>query len=387
MFTSQKLITKPGVTFLLPCLNEAETIEKVVNEIKEAFEGVSEMEILISDNGSKDGSISIATALGCRVIHTSRKGYGSALINGISASRHQIIVMGDADGSYNFADSIEMISKIHQGYDLVMGNRFFFPMEKGAMPFLNKYLGNPVLSLLGRVLFKVRIKDFHCGLRAFKKRSIETLNLQSPGMEFASEMVLKASLANLKLGEVPIHFRKDGRSRRPHLRPWRDGWRHLILLFLFSPRYLFAVPALLLLFTGFLIGILGNSGSVNLGSVDLGYRTSVLVAALSILSSLLYGIHIQLHLAQLRLFNRISKKVVFKSSFHPYLFMIIGAVIITFDFMEWKDSGFGTLELGQDLLWFTWGVSLLGVGLVQLLLKGFFRINDLYSRHIVPLEN
>ena len=376
---------KQGISFVIPCLNESETLERVIREIRDSFANETH-EILISDNGSTDKSGEIALQLGCRVIEVQQRGYGSALINGIKNARFQIVVMGDADGSYDFHDSRKMIANIRNGDDLVMGNRFIQPMEKGAMPFLNRYLGNPVLSFIGRRFFKAPIGDFHCGLRAFKKATIERLKLQSTGMEFASEMVLKAALSKIAISEVAINFRKDGRSRKPHLRPWRDGMRHLRLLFLFSPQYLFLTPALIFLSSGFILSLLGRTGSVSVGGYDLSYRTSVLIAALSIISSVLYGIQYNLHISQLRMFaQNVRPKVLWLTRF-SFLLVFLGTAIVASDLVQWRDSGFSTLKTGQNLLLFTWGVSLIGVGLVQILFRVYVKMEEVYSRHAIEFE-
>ena len=231
----------------MPCLNEAETLASCIAKAKAgiAKAGVSG-EIMIADNGSTDDSIQIATQLGARVVPVREKGYGSALRGGIAAASGSWIVMGDADDSYDFSDLDGFIEKLRQGNALVMGCRLpggGGTILPGAMPWKNRWIGNPVLSFVGRLFFRTPIRDFHCGLRAFSKAAIETLDLKTTGMEFASEMVLKATLKRLPMAEVPITLHPDGRSRRPHLRPWRDGWRHLRFMLIYSPRWLFLAPA------------------------------------------------------------------------------------------------------------------------------------------------
>jgi len=212
-------------------------------------------EVLIADNGSSDGSQEIATNSGARVVPIPERGYGSALRGGIAAAKGQYIIMGDADDSYDFTNLSPFLEKLRQGYDLVMGNRFQGGIKPGAMPVLHKYLGNPVLTWLGRLFFGSPCGDFHCGLRGFSKQAIEQLNLRTTGMEFASEMVVKASLYGLKITEVPTTLSPDGRSRPPHLKTWRDGWRHLRFLLMYSPRWLFLYPGLALMFLGFVATI------------------------------------------------------------------------------------------------------------------------------------
>ncbi len=242
------------LTVVMPCLNEAETLETCIRKAHASAADVGvATEILVADNGSTDGSIEIAERNGARVVHVQDRGYGAALRGGIAAARGTYVIMADADDSYALDDLGPFVASLREGADLVMGNRFQGGIEPGAMPFLHKYLGNPVLSFIGRTLFKTGIGDFHCGMRGFRRDAILRLGLQTDGMEFASEMVVRSALAGLDIREVPTTLKPDGRSRPPHLRTWRDGWRHLRFLFLFSPRWLFLVPGALLL----LVGLLG----------------------------------------------------------------------------------------------------------------------------------
>ncbi len=231
------------LTILMPCLNEAETLERCIVKARGflARSGVAG-EVVIADNGSTDGSQAIAEAAGARVVPIPERGYGSALIGGIRAARGRYVVMGDSDDSYDFSRLDEFVTKLREGYDLVMGNRFKGGIMPGAMPPLHRYLGNPVLTTIGRIFFKSPCGDFHCGLRGFDRQAILSLDLQATGMEFASEMVVKATIRGLRITEVPTTLSPDGRSRPPHLRSWRDGWRHLRFLLLFSPRWLFLYP-------------------------------------------------------------------------------------------------------------------------------------------------
>lgn len=239
------------VTVLMPCLNEARTVATCVAKARRFFEeaGMSG-EVLVADNGSNDGSRELAAAAGARVVDVSRRGYGAALMGGIEAASGRFVIMGDADDSYDFSALQQFVAALRNGADLVIGNRFRGGIAPGAMPFLHRYLGNPVLSFIGRLFFRTSIGDFHCGLRGFSRRSIQRLGLITPGMEFASEMVAKAALAGLRIEEVPTTLRPDGRGRPPHLRTWRDGWRHLRFLFLFCPRWLFLYPGVALLLAG-----------------------------------------------------------------------------------------------------------------------------------------
>jgi len=239
------------LTILMPCLNEAETISTCVAKAKSflARAGISG-EVLIADNGSSDGSVALAQRDGARVIAVAERGYGAALRAGVAAARGRFVVMGDADDSYDFSGLDPFIAKLRDGCDLVMGNRFAGGIAPGAMPFLHRYLGNPVLSFIGRAFFRAKIGDFHCGLRGFRRDAILGLDLRSSGMELASEMVVRAAMVNLTIAEVPTKLAVDGRSRPPHLRTWHDGWRHLRFLLMFSPRWLFLYPGLALMALG-----------------------------------------------------------------------------------------------------------------------------------------
>lgn len=231
------------LTILMPCLNEAETIAICVEKARTYLSRTGiHGEVLIADNGSTDGSQEIALRLGARVTSVTEKGYGAALQGGIAAARGRYIIMGDADDSYDFSNLDAFVRRLREGAELVMGNRFQGGIEAGAMPTLHRYLGNPVLSFLGRLLFRLPTGDFHCGLRGFNTERIRALDLRTTGMEFASEMVVRSGLAGLRIEEVPTTLKPDGRSRPPHLRTWRDGWRHLKFLLMHNPRWLFFIP-------------------------------------------------------------------------------------------------------------------------------------------------
>jgi hypothetical protein len=246
------------LTILMPCLNEAETLGRCIVKANAYLKrcGVSG-EVLIADNGSTDGSQAIARENGARVVAIPARGYGSALLGGIRAARGRFVIMGDSDDSYDFSALDPFVAKLREGSQLVMGNRFRGGIRPGAMPALHRYLGNPVLTAIGRLFFRSPCGDFHCGLRGFDRKVILGLDLQAPGMEFATEMVVKATISKLKVAEVPTTLSPDGRSRPPHLRSWRDGWRHLRFLLLFSPRWLFLYP-------GFVLFLLGAIGMVSL---------------------------------------------------------------------------------------------------------------------------
>jgi hypothetical protein len=235
----------------MPCLNEAETIGRCVAEARAAFTRAGLAgEVVVADNGSTDGSRALAEEAGARVVAVRERGYGAALAGGFAVARGVYVVMGDADLSYDFAVVPDFVAALDAGADLVMGSRFRGRIDDGAMPPLHRWLGNPVLSGLGRLFFRARVSDFHCGLRAFRREALERLDLKTTGMEYASEMVVKAALFGLAIAEIPVTLRRDGRSRPPHLRTWRDGWRHLRFLLLYSPRWLFLVPGLALVLLG-----------------------------------------------------------------------------------------------------------------------------------------
>lgn len=262
------------LTILMPCLNEAETLAACIDQARgfltrERISG----EILIADNGSTDGSTGIAETHGARVVHVPVKGYGAALMGGIRASRSNFVIMGDSDCSYDFDHLEPFVERLRAGYDLVMGNRFLGGIHRGAMPFLHKYLGNPVLSFLGRLFFAVPVGDFHCGLRGVRRDRILALGLRARGMEYASEMVVRAALGGLAIAEVPTTLSADGRSRSPHLRTWRDGWRHLRFLLMLTPRWLFLYPGFLLFGIGAIALAAILSGPVAVGHVVLDIHT------------------------------------------------------------------------------------------------------------------
>ncbi len=270
------------LSVVMPCLNEAETLEICITKALRAFAELHiSGEVIVADNGSDDGSQAIAERAGARVVSVETKGYGSALMGGISAARGEFIIMGDADDSYDFSDLGRFIEMLRAGHDLVMGNRFRGGIAPGAMPWHHRYLGNPVLSAIGRLFFHSPAGDFHCGLRAFKRTAVLEMDLRTTGMEFASEMVVKATLKKMSIAEVPATLRPDGRSRPPHLRSWRDGWRHLRFLLLFSPRWLFLYPGLLLMLAGTIAGVWLLQGPIFIANIGFDVQT-LLYAAMAI---------------------------------------------------------------------------------------------------------
>jgi Glycosyl transferase family 2 len=272
------------LTVLMPCLNEAETVATCVRKAAGflAEHGI-DGEVLIADNGSTDGSQQLARDAGARVVAVSEPGYGNALMGGIIAAHGEYVIMGDADDSYDFTGLMPFVERLRAGADMVMGNRFQGGIAPGAMPPLHRYLGNPVLSFVGRLFFRSKIGDFHCGLRGFRRSRVLDLGLQATGMEFASELVVKATLAGHRIEEVPTTLSPDGRSRPPHLRSWRDGWRHLRFLLLFSPRWLFLYPGLFLLALGLAVGLAVAPGPLRVGGITFDVDTLAVAAAMVVI--------------------------------------------------------------------------------------------------------
>jgi glycosyltransferase involved in cell wall biosynthesis len=287
------------VSILMPCLNEAETLAICVRQAVAALRDNNVAgEVLVADNGSTDGSQQIAINEGARVVAVPTRGYGAALLAGIEAAQGKYVLMADADASYDFGHLPRFLTKLEQGNDLVMGNRFSGEIKPGAMPPLHRYLGNPVLSFIGRLFFGIPVRDFHCGIRAMRRDAILGLHLQTTGMEFASEMVVKSSLAGLRIAEVPTTLSPDGRSRPPHLRTWRDGWRHLRFLLLFSPRWLFFYPGVITFFSGLLISLWLLLGPQTVGRWT--FDVDTLTYALGLV---LIGAHISVFAVSARVFG------------------------------------------------------------------------------------
>lgn len=343
------------LTILMPCLNEAETLAVCIDKAHAYLRasGVSG-EVLIADNGSGDGSQAIAVAHGARVVEIATKGYGSALIGGITAAQGKYVVMGDADDSYDFSSLDAFMDRLRAGDELVMGNRFRGGIEPGAMPPLHKYVGNPVLSTIGRMLFRSSIRDFHCGLRGFNRASILELHLQTTGMEFASEMVVKSTLGGLRVSEVPTTLKKDGRSRPPHLRSWRDGWRHLRFLLIFSPRWLFLIPGIASMIVGLLGSIFLSIGPIKLGSIGLDVSSQIYLMALAVVGyqgllfailTKIYAQHEGFNIPRGRNFERLEKRLSLESlALLGVLLFLVGLAVAVGQFSLWAGSGFGALD-------------------------------------------
>ena len=369
------------LSVVMPCLNEARTIGLCVLEAlaSMAQAGIAG-EVVIADNGSTDGSQALAEKHGARVVSIAAKGYGNALRGGIAAARGRYIVMGDADASYDFSHVPRFIEKLREGYDLVMGHRFRGGVLPGAMPWKNRYIGNPVLSFVGRLFFRTGIGDFHCGLRGFSAAAYRRMNLRTTGMEFASEMVIKSVVLHLRVTEVPTTLRPDGRGRPPHLRPWRDGWRHLRFMLLFSPRWLFFYPGLVLMIFGTLLGAALVPGPLKLGHVTLDVHT-MLFAAVGILIgfqavsfavlSKFFAIRAGLRANEEQFENRLGKLtlevglLIGSLLIATGLFLWIGAVWF------WSEQSFGPLQSGLTLRLVIPGSLCLALG-CQLILMSFF---------------
>lgn len=342
------------LSVVMPCLNEAETVEVCVRKALGFFaEHGVDGEVIIADNGSTDGSQQLARDAGARVVPIPDKGYGNALMGGIRSARGTYVVMGDADDSYDFTALMPFLEQLRDGADLVMGNRFKGGIADGAMPPLHRYLGNPVLSFVGRLFFRSKIGDFHCGLRGFRRDSILRLGLQTGGMEFASEMVVKSTLEKLDIREVPTTLSPDGRSRAPHLSTWRDGWRHLRFLMLYSPRWLFFIPGLVLMTVGLVAGIALSLGPVNFGDVTFDVDTLVGASAVVVIGF------------QAVLFALFTKVYAMEEGFLPHdrrvqriidswslerglvvggLLAVAGLVGIITSVMHWQGQSFGQLD-------------------------------------------
>ncbi|HYV10876.1 MAG TPA: glycosyltransferase family 2 protein [Pyrinomonadaceae bacterium] len=369
------------LSILMPCLNEAETLETCIKKAQKALEDLKvHGEVVIADNGSTDGSPEIAASLGARVIHVAEKGYGSALQGGIKAARGKYIIMGDADDSYDFTNLGPFLEKLRDGYDLVMGNRFKGGIAPNAMPPLHKYLGNPVLTGIGRLFFRSPCGDFHCGLRGFSKAAIQRLDLRTTGMEFASETVVKASLHGLRITEVPTTLSKDGRNRPPHLRSWRDGWRHLRFLLLYSPRWLFLYPGLLLMLIGTVASGWLLVGPRVVDGITLDVHT-FLYAAIAIVigyQTVIFAIFTKVFAITEGLLPEDPRlKTLFRyikletGILAGALLLVAGIGLSIYALSFWSSRSFGPLDPSQTLRLVIPAVTLIALGL-QTVLSSFF---------------
>ena len=376
-------IYTPLVSIVIPCLNEEETLAFCVQEAHAALASSAVCgEVLVADNGSIDRSVQNAEENGAQVIHVPDQGYGNALLGGIKAAKGQYIMMGDADGSYDFSELPKFLQKLEAGYDLVMGCRL--PkgggrIEQGAMPWKHRWIGNPTLSFIGRLFFSSQVDDFHCGLRAFRRDAILALNLQTPGMEFASEMVIKASLTGLNITQVPITLRRDQRSRQPHLRSWRDGWRHLRFMLLYAPQWLFIYPGLIQTVLCLACFMILLPGPLHVGSVTFDVNTLLVMGTMALVGYhfLTLGLFIKAYavvsglLPGSRLWKRlVAGRVVEWGIATGICIMLLGMVWLGGALLDWKEAGFGPLPYQKSLRMVIPAMLTLGLG-VHTVFYGF----------------
>lgn len=347
-------MNKIELSIIMPCLNEAETIGRCIEKAKHWLEQSGVIgEIIIGDNGSTDGSQDIAVSYGARIIDIPQRGYGAALFGATMAAQGKYIIMGDSDDSYDFSKLSPFLEKLQSGYDLVMGNRFKGGIQAEAMPWKNRYIGNPLLTGIGRLLFNSQIGDFHCGLRGFSKAAFMRMDLHTTGMEYASEMVIKAALLEMRIAEVPTTLSKDGRSRPPHLRPWRDGWRHLRFMLLFSPRWLFIYPGIAISLLGLTLFILLLKGPIQINKVYFDIHTMVFAGITTLIGYMLLvfgsitriiGISLGL-LPPKRILDYLSGKPILEiGSLLGVISMLTGFFYGITAIIEWGSTHFGTLD-------------------------------------------
>lgn len=368
------------LTILMPCLNEEETLGICIKKAKKfLLDNDVDGEVLIADNGSTDSSVSIAKDLGARVINVSQKGYGSALIAGCEAAKGKYVIMGDSDDSYDFFNLMPFVEKLRDGYELVMGNRFQGGIEKGAMPPLHRYIGNPILSFIGRLFYSSKIGDFHCGLRGYNRESILKLGLQTSGMEYASEMVVMSELAGLKIAEVPTTLSVDGRSKPPHLRSFRDGWRHLKFLFMYSPKWLYLYPGIFLLIIGTIGEILLTIGPLKIGHVVFDIHTLLYCMLFVILgiNVIFFYVFTKLYAARTHFIPQTSKiKKMFRFDMDKLILMgvvlvVIGIAASIASVFGWSKTGFDELSPESVMRVIIPAITMVEVG-VEFIFASFF---------------
>jgi glycosyltransferase involved in cell wall biosynthesis len=365
-------------TILMPCLNEAETLAVCIGKARSflAGRGISG-EVLVADNGSTDGSQKIAADLGARVVSVPERGYGAALIGGCEAAYGKYIIMGDADDSYDFTNLMPFVERLRAGDDLVMGNRFKGGLKKGAMPPLHRYLGNPVLSAIGRLFFKCPIRDFHCGLRGYNAARMRELDLRTTGMEYASEMVVQAQVNGYRISEVPTTLSPDGRSRPPHLRSWRDGWRHLKFLLMHCPNWLFLYPGIVIVLIGLVFGVMIEASAVNFFGAMLDINTLLYCAVMVIVGFNLISFHAYakvyaINAKFIRVKKTFAEKIDADSCALAGIFSVfIGTAITVVALILWGREGFGALNPETFMRITIPSATFISVG-VQLVFSGFF---------------
>lgn len=360
------------LTILMPCLNEAETLASCINKAKlQINKSKIKTEILVADNGSTDGSQKIAKLMGAKVINVKEKGYGSAIFYGSLAAKGDWIIVGDSDDSYNFSKLDNFVNKLNEGYELVVGNRFLGGIEKGAMPWKNRYIGNPILTKVGQVFFNCPVKDFHCGLRAYTKSAFKKMDLRTSGMEFASEMIIKANLFKMKIAEVPTTLSKDGRSRPPHLKPWRDGWRHLRFMLLFSPFWLFFVPGLILFLLSAVVYTLLLFGPVQIGLITFDVHTLFFAQAGIVIGvlSMMFSVFIKVFGIKEGLLPKSSRLKILQKYLKPefsaivaFLMILLGLFIGLTALFAWGEVGFGQLTTNLFLRKISFSTTLIILG-------------------------
>ncbi len=365
----------------MPCLNERESLPGCIEEAQTSLrENAVDGEVLIADNGSTDGSQEIAKKLGARVVEVPEAGYGAALYAGTCASRGRYIIMGDADGSYDFSSLMPFLEKLREGFDLVVGNRFAGGIQPRAMPWKNRYIGNPILSGIGRLFFRPKIRDFHCGIRGISREAFDSLDLRTTGMEYASEMVISATIKRLRVAEVPTSLRQDSRSRPPHLRPWRDGWRHLRFMLLYSPEWLFMVPGLACTIAGLIVGGRLWVGPWSVAGITFNFHTLVFAALATLLgfqvlafgvSSKIFAIREGLLPESPRL-NSLFKHITLEIGLLIGLFcVVLGLSGVISSILSWYETGFGDLSINQVLRTVIVGATVAVLGL-QIIFTSFF---------------
>jgi len=382
MLAYQNHSMQPELSILMPCLNEARTLTACIKKAQLFLKehGVSG-EVIVADNGSTDGSVEVAESLNARVVLVPTRGYGAALAAGIDVASGKYVIMGDSDESYDFSALSPFIEKLRQGYDLVMGNRYRGGIAPGAMPPMHRYFGNPLLTALGRLFFSCKdCGDFYCGLRGFRKKAIEALGLQSRGMEFALEMVIKAEMHGLRITEVPTTLSPDGRDRAPHLRRYRDGWRSLRFYLLMSPRWFFGVPGLILLLGGTIVSALLLFGPVRIRSVTFDYHTllySVSAILLGYQSILLFifaklmAVETGLHPLRTRFGFLEQRKTLERCIVIGLAFVFVGVILGVIAGHEWSLAGFGTLRPASTIRFVICSVLFLLLG-GQTVMAGFY---------------
>lgn len=342
------------LSIVIPCLNEAKTLPLVIEKSKNAIRRLGiEGEVIIADNGSIDNSVEVAKKLNARVVNITEKGYGKALIGGMTAAHGKYLLMGDADDSYNFEEIDDFLKYIKEDYDLVIGTRLKGKIEKHAMPFLHRYIGTPILTIILNFLFKIKITDCNSGMRCIRKDVFNEMKLCSSGMEFASEMLIKAGLLRLRIKEIPITLYRDKRDRPPHLNTWRDGWRHLKFMFLYSPTYLFLIPGIILTTIGLVIMLALISGPISISGTVFDYHSALLGSLLSILGyqTLNTGIQVKAY-AQHQEFKFSDKSIVkFYQKFSLEKGIILGLILFSIGFLldffillEWIEAGYKDLN-------------------------------------------